>query len=189
MNQQEFLQECGESYPEAMAALGFYRQLVQRDCETVSKKRIQELCDVLGVSLQDLKWLEYAKPDKPSFVIPDEVALGCLAKRSENLYLYFCLSWPSEPDEDCTPVGIVIDIWIKDRKKRESLTAKQDQLVEDPAFADEPWLYESGADCINFWMDLNEGELPQIDEKLDQLFTYTINFLKSLKGIATYFRA
>jgi hypothetical protein len=187
MNQQQFLQECGKSYPEALAALGYFRQLVLQRCNTVVQKRIQELGEVLGVPHQELKLLEYARPDRIVSDVPDEVILGWRAKRLENFHLYFYLSW-RQPDEDYAPIGIVIGIWIKDRNKQEGLGAKLDRLSEDPAFASEPWLYYSYPNFSEFWMNVKEDELQQVDEKLDQLFGYTIGCLKSLTGIANYFQ-
>jgi hypothetical protein len=188
MNQQQFLQECGKSYPEAMAALGFFRQSVLQSCKTVIHKRISDLGEVLCISDQDLKLLEHARPDKPMSAVPDQVELGWKAKRSEDLYLYFYLCWLREPDEGYAPIGVAIAIYIKDRNKRENLAAKLDQLSEHPPFDGEPWLYSSDSDVIEFWMEVKEDELPQVGDKLDQLFVYTTEFLKALKGIGKHFR-
>jgi hypothetical protein len=188
MNQQQFLLECGKSYPDAMAALAYFRQLVQQRCKPVVDQRLQEIGEILGVPRQDLKLLEHANPDKPAAAVPDQVELGWKAKRAENLYLYFYLYWLREPEEDSAPLGVAITIWIKDGNKRDALAAKLDQLSDDSSFDGEPWTYSFYSDIIEFWMDLKEDELPQVGDKLDQLFGYTVRFLKALKGIANYFR-
>ncbi|MCX6624328.1 MAG: hypothetical protein NTY38_25350 [Acidobacteria bacterium] len=185
MNEQQFLLECGKSYPDAMAALGYFRQLVQRQCEAVVRKRTQELCEVLGISSQDLKLQEHASPDKLSPAVQDVVELGWKARRAENLWLRFYLYWQREPDEGSEPLGVGICVWIRDRNKLKALGAKLDQHVEDPRFGVEPWDYVSD---MFFSLDMKEAELPQVDEKLDELFGYTIRFLKSLDGIASYFQ-
>ena len=188
MNQQQFLQECGKSYPDAMAALGFFRQLVQQRFKAVVQAHITELAEVLGIPRQDLKLLAYANPDKPAMAVSEEVCLGCQAKRSENLDLYFCLYWNREPDEDSAPLGVVISVWIKDRNKREALAAKLDQFADIPPFDGEPWFYGDESDDIEFYMSVKEDDLPRADDKLKELCDYTIKFLKSLKGIAHYFQ-
>jgi len=184
MNQQQFIRECGKSYPEAMAALGYFRQLVQQQCDPVVQKRIKELGKVIGVPHEDLRVTEYTNPDRPGPTIAEQVSLGLLARRSENLYLYFYLYWFREPDEYWTPLGVAIDIWIKDQSKRKALDAKINQRIYAPAFQSEPWEYVD----LEFWLAVKDSELPRAGDKLDELFGYTIGFLKSIKGIASYFR-
>lgn len=185
MNQDQFLRECGKSYPEAMAALGYFRTSILQQCKPVVQKRIREFAEILGVSAQDLKLTEYIEPDRPLPTVPDKISLGWQAKRSEDLYLYFYLCWTRETVEDSDPLSIVIAIWIKDRKKREELAAKLAQLKEGSPFRDEPWLVTDR----RFRMHMQEGEIPQVGDKLDALLAYTFIFLKSLKGIEDYFLA
>ena len=93
MNQEQFLSECGESYPEAMAALGYFRQLVQQRCKAVVAKRLKELSDLLGVAHRSLKLIKYADPDRPISTPSEYLNVGWQAKRAEDLYFYFYLSW------------------------------------------------------------------------------------------------
>jgi hypothetical protein len=188
MNQQQFLRECGKSYPEAVAALGYFRQLVRQQCERVVQKRIKDLGKVIGVSPQDLKITEYSDPDWLDSAVADQVSLGLQARRSESLYLYFYLYWLHEPEEGSAPLGVAIDIWIN-RSKREALDRKLDQHCEAPAFKGEPWNYSAVGNILEFWLDIKESDLPRFGDKLDALCGYTIRFLKSVKGIASYFRA
>jgi hypothetical protein len=62
MNEQQFLRECGKPYPEAIAAMAHFRQLVQQQFDPVARKRTKELGKILSVSYDDLIWKEYAYP-------------------------------------------------------------------------------------------------------------------------------
>lgn len=185
MNQEQFFDECGRSYPEAMAALGYFRELVQQRCKTAVEKHLKELSDALGVSHQSLRLMAYAEPDRPTASASEFLNVGWQAKRAENLYLYFYLSWVPKPEDDSGPLGVGITIWVKDAEKRNALAKELDQHSEDAAFKGEPW-YLGGR---SFWLAIEEGELPQVALKLDALAGYAIRFLKSLKGIEDYFRA
>jgi hypothetical protein len=111
-----------------MAALGHFRQLVQEQCKPVVQNGIIELGKVLGVSPDDLKQTQYADPEKLVPTTGGETNLGWQAKRSENLYIHFLVCWDSEPKAE-VPLSVGIDLWIKDRKKRDGLQAKLDQHV------------------------------------------------------------
>jgi len=182
MNQEQFLSECGKSYPEAMVALGYFRQLVQQQCKPVVEKRLKELSEVLNVSRQSLsRPIEYAEPDRPVSTPSEYLNVGWQAKRADNLYLYFYLSWVRKPEDDSGPMGVAITIWVKDNGKREALAAELLRHREDVAFKDEPW--ESKLHGREFWLTMKEDDLPQLAEKLNALAEYTIRFLKSIKGI------
>jgi hypothetical protein len=182
MNQEQFLSECGKSYPEAMVALGYFRQLVQQQCKPVVEKRLKELSEVLNVSHQSLsRPYEYAEPDRPVSTPSEYLNVGWQAKRADNLYLYFYLSWVRKPEDDSGPMGVAITIWVKDNGKREALAAELLRHCEDVAFKDEPW--ESKLNGREFWLTMKEDDLPQLAEKLNALAEYTIRFLKSIKGI------
>ena len=178
MNQEQFLFECGKSYPEAMVALGYFRQLVQRQCKPVAKKHLKELSEVLNVS-QSLRLIPYAEPDKLVSTLPEYFNVGWQAKRAENLYLQFYLSWVRKPEDDSGPLGVAINIWVSDNRKCEALAAELDRDDEDVAFKDEPWALKGRT----FWLTMKEGDLPQLADKLNALAEYTIRFLKSIKGI------
>lgn len=184
MDQAQFLRECGKSYPEAMAALAHFRELVQQECKTIVARRIEEFCRTLSVSRRDLRILAYAEPDLPVAVLPDNLYLGCQAKRSENLYLTFYLYWDLKPEEDSASVGVGISIWIADAKKRRDLAAELMRHGDDAAFRDDDFVVEGH----EFWTGMREAEIPQLGDKLDALCGYTIKFLSSLWGIEKYFR-
>jgi|SRR5579863_919296 len=156
MNQEQFLCECGKSYPEAMAALGYFRQLVQKQCKAVVEKRLKELSDVLSVSHKSLKLIEYAEPDRPVSTPSEHLNVGWQAKRADNLYLYFYLYWVPTPEDASEPLGVGITFWVKDGRKREALATELDRHSEDVAFEDEPWIL----DGRNFSLAMKEGELP-----------------------------
>src|SRR5262249_35754051 len=137
---------------------------------------------------QGLKLTEYADPDRLVPTNADPICLGLQARRSENLYFYFYLYWLREPESNSAPLGVVIDIWIN-HTKQEELAAKLDQHCEDTPFASELWEYCRDGDTLDFSLAIKESELPRVGDKLDTLFGYTIRFLKSVKGIASYFRA
>ena len=182
MNQERFLIECGKSYPEAMVALGYFRQLVQQQCKPVVEKRLKELSEVLNVSHQSLsRPYEYAEPDRPVSTPSEYLNVGWQAKRADNLYLYFCLSWVRKPEDDSGPMGVAITIWVKDNGKREALAAELLRHREDVAFKDEPW--ESKLKGRGFWLTMKEDDLPQLADKLNALAEYTIRFFKSIEGI------
>jgi hypothetical protein len=185
MNQKQFLSECGKSYPEVIAAMAYFRQSIQQQCKPVVQKRIPEFAEVLGIPVKALKIMEYAQPDKLGAAVSDEICLGLQAKRSDDLFLYFYLNWSRKPDEYWSPLSIVISIWLKDGQKREKLAAELERHGEDAAFKDAPWMLGDR----HFWLNMKEGEIPQVGDKLDALFGHTIGFLKSLKGIKDYFRA
>jgi hypothetical protein len=103
MNQEQFLRECGKSYPEAMAALAYFRRSVQQQCIPVVQKYLKEFAEVLGVAHKDLKLTEYADPDRPTPAFSGVFSLGWQAKRSDDLYLYFFLCWVGKPDENAAP--------------------------------------------------------------------------------------
>jgi hypothetical protein len=184
MNQEQFLCECGKSYPEAMAALGHFRQLIQQRCKAVVEKRLKELGDVLGVSHRSLRLIKYADPDRPVSTPSEYLNVGWQAKRAEDLIFYFYLSWVPKPEDDSEPLGVGISLWVKDDGKRQALANELDRHSEDVAFKDEPW-YLGGRD---FSLEMKEGEIPQVADKLNALADYAIRFLKSLKGIENYFR-
>jgi hypothetical protein len=184
VSQEEFLRECGKSYPEAMSALAYFRQAIQQQCKAVVQQRIDGFAEILGVSPWNLKLTEYAEPDNPKLTAWDETNLGWQAKRSDDLYLYFYLCWTRQPDKDVAPLSVRISIWIKDREKREGLAALLDRHSDDPAFKDQPWY----VDERHFWMSIQEHEIPRVADKLDALCDYTIRFLKPLEGIENYFR-
>jgi hypothetical protein len=175
MNQEQFLFECGKSYPEAMVALGYFRQLVQQQCKPVVEKRLEELSEVLNVSRQSLRLIEYAEPDRLLSTPSEYLSVGWQAKRAENLYLYFYLSWVRKPEDDSGPLGVAITIWVRDNGKREALAAELHRHREDVAFKDEPWVLKGRT----FWLTMKEGDLPQLADKLNALAEYTIRFLKS----------
>jgi hypothetical protein len=185
MNQQLFLSECGKSYPEVIAALAYFRQSIYQQCKPVVQKRIKEFAKALGVPHEKLKLSEYAWPD--SYVPTDltEMGLGWKARRSQDLCLFFYLCWDLNP-ESSVPLSVVISFWIKDSMKLEKLEGELDQHRNDAGFKDEPWKLYGGR---QFWMALQESEIPQVGDKLDVLFGHTIRFLKSLEGIKDYFRA
>ena len=139
-DQEQFLPECGKSYPEAMVALGYFRQLVQRQCKPVVEKRLKELSEVLNVSHQSLRLIPYAEPDKLVSTLSEYFSVGWQAKRAENLYLQFYLSWVRKPEDDSGPLGVAITIWVSDNRKCEALAAELDRHDEDVAFKDEPWV-------------------------------------------------
>jgi len=181
-DQEQFLLECGKSYPEAMVALGYFRQLVQQQCKPVVEKRLKELCEVLNVSRQSLsRPFAYAEPDRPVSTPSEYLSVGWQAKRAENLYLQFYLSWVPKPEDDSGPLGVAITIWVKDNGKREALAAELLRHREDVAFKDEPW--ETRLNGREFWLTMKEDDLPQLADKLNALAEYTIRFLKSIKGI------
>jgi hypothetical protein len=180
--QEQFLLECGKSYPEAMVALGYFRQLVQRQCKPVVEKRLKEVCEVLNVSRQSLSRpypSEYVDPDRPVSTPSEYLSVGWQAKRADNLYLYFYLSWVRKPEDDSGPLGVAITIWVSDKGKREALAAELHRYREDVAFKDEPWVLKGRT----FWLTMKEGDLPQLADKLNALAEYTIRFLESIKGI------
>jgi len=181
MNQELFLSECGKSYPEAMVALGYFRQLVRQRCKPVVEKRLKELSDVLNVSRQSLKLIPYAEPDQLVSTLLEYFNVGWQAKRAENLYLQFYLSWVRKPEDDSGPLGVAITIWVSDNRKCEELAAELLRHREDVAFKDEPW--ESKLNGRKFWLTIKEDDLPQLADKLNALAEYTIRFLKSIKGI------
>ena len=184
-DQEQFLLECGKSYPEAMVALGYFRQLVHKQCKPVVEKRLKELSEVLNVSHQSLKLIEYVYPDGPVSTPSEYLDVGWQAKRADNLYLYFYLSWVPKPEDDSGPLGVAITIWVKDKGKREALAAELYRHREDVAFKDEPW--ESTLNGREFWLPMKEDDLPQMADKLNALAEYTIRFLKSIKGVEKYF--
>lgn len=190
MEQQQFLRECGRSYPYVMAAVAYFRQLVQKQYKEVVQRRIEEFAEVIGLSRKDLKLTEYLYPAKPTPISSEPIYLGLQAKRQEDLYLYFYSYWSPEPEEDSAPQGVGIDIWIKNASKRKELVAKFDQHSEDTAFRNEPWKCGQlpNVESYSVWMEMKDGDFPQFDEKLDKLFDYTIKFLKSVKGIENYFK-
>jgi hypothetical protein len=116
MDQEQFLSECGKSYPEAFAALAYFRQSIQQRCKPVVQKRIQEFANVLGIPVKELRVIGYAEPDKLGAAVSDVIYLGVQAKPSEELYLYFCLRWNRKPD--VTPLRLVISIWPNNAQKR-----------------------------------------------------------------------
>ncbi len=180
-DQEQFLLECGKSYPEAMVALGYFRQLVQQQCKPVVEKRLKELSEVLNVSHQSLKLIKYAEPDQLASTLSEYFSVGWQAKRAENLYLQFYLSWVRKPEDDSGPLGVAITIWVSDNRKCEALAAELYRHREDVAFKDEPW--ESNLSGRKFWLTIKEGDLPQMADKLNALAEHTIRFLKSIKGI------
>jgi hypothetical protein len=190
MEQQQFLRECGKSYPEVWAALAYFRQLVQRQCETVVQKRIKEFCNVLAVSDKHLELKEYAYPDSPVPARLDHLkCLGWTARPSDNLHIYSYMYWDPKPEEGSTPLGVGIEIWIKNGSKRKQLAAQLDQHCENPAFRnDKRWYCGQNGQSYAFWMEMTESDLPQFEQKLDQNFDRIIGFLKSVKGIASYFK-
>lgn len=185
MNQEQFLRECGKTYPEAIAAIAYFRESVQQKCRPVIDKRISELAKVLGVAGADLKLIRYAAPDSPTSVIRSPLNLGWQAKRSDNLSLYFYLCWDREPDDYSAPLAVAISIWVKDGKKQKALVAEMDQQAENAAFKNQPWLIGEGA----LWMNLKEGDIPHVGDNLNRLLEYTVKFLKSVKGITKYCKA
>jgi len=187
MNQQDFLQECSKSHLEVLAALGYFRGVVQERCDHVVDKHIAVLAGILGVKVDDLKWSPYADPDKPSPVGVENASLGWKAKRQEDLYLYFTVNWDSGADQGESPLNVLVDFWLKDKEKATSLAARLDDLCNDPAFADQPWEFGSDSHTLSFWMDFDQSEFLRFDEKLDQLLAFVIPFLKSVKGIQKYF--
>ena len=179
-DQEQFLVECGKSYPEAMVALGYFRQLVQEQCKLVVEKRLKEFCEALNVSRESLSEPStYSEPYELVSAPREYFSVGCRAKRSENLYLEFYLSWVPKPEDDLGPLGVGISIWVSDKGKREALAAELDQRDENVAFKDEPWVLKGRT----FWLTMKEGDLPQLADKLNALSEYTIGFLKSIKGI------
>ena len=178
-DQEQFLLECGKSYPEAMVALGYFRQLVQQQCKPVVEERLKELSESLNVSRQSLKLIEYAEPDRPVSTLSEYLSVGWQAKRAENLYLQFYLCWVPKPEDDLGPLRVGISIWVKDNRKREALAAELERHDGDVAFKDEPWVLKGRT----FWLTMKEGDLPQLADKLNALAEYTIRFLKSIKGI------
>jgi hypothetical protein len=169
MNQQDFLLECGKSYLDVLAALGYFRAVVQERCDHVVRKHSPVLAEVLGVKAGDLKWSQYSAPDKPSSAAVESASLGWRAKRQENLYLYFTVCWVSEPDEGELPINVQVDLWFKDRKKASDLAARLDDLCDQPPFADQTWEFGSDGQTLIFWIGLEETEFSLFDEKLDQL--------------------
>jgi hypothetical protein len=187
MNQQDFLLECGRSYLDVLAAMGYFRAVVQERCGRVVGKHKAVLAGVLGVKVDDLKWSPYAKPDKPSSAAVESAWLGWQAKRKEDLYLHFYVGWDSEPDEDELPLNVEVDLWLKDRKKASDLAARLDDRCDQPPFAEQPWKFGSDGQTLSFWLGLEENEFSRFGEKLDQLLVFIIPFLRSVKNIQGYF--
>jgi hypothetical protein len=188
MNQQDFLQECGRSYLDVLAALGYFREVLHEGCGRVVEKHIAPLAGVLGVPVQDLRRSPYADPDKPSSAGIESASLGWKARRQEDLYLYFYVRWDREVEQGESPLNAQMDMWLKDREKARSLAARLDDLCDDPTFADQPWNYAfDGATVLSFWIGLQESEFSRFEEKLDQLLGFVIPFLKSVEGIQEYF--
>jgi hypothetical protein len=184
MNQEQFLHECSKTYPEAMAALGYFRQLIQEQCKTVVEKRLGEFAKAIGIA-QDLKLVEYAAPDRPVPNALNATDLGWQARPSDELYLYFYLRWTRPPDDDSARMSVVIAIWLKDRGKRELLARDMNRHSEDIALKDEHCRQANR----HFSADLQEDETPQVGERLNTLLDYTIKFLKSLPDIEGHFQA
>jgi hypothetical protein len=178
MSEEQFLRECGKSYPEAMAALAHFRQVVLKQCEPVVRDGIRELGKVLGVPADSLKLTKYADPEK---LVPNnetQYELGWIAKRSENLEICFYVYWYSEQ------LGVAIHFWIKDSGKQEGLKAKLSQHIDDPKVQNEPW----NIDDTEFYLEMKEGDLPRVADKLRILLDYTIKYLRSLGPIKPDFR-
>jgi len=181
VNQQDFMRECGKSYLDVLAALGYFRTGVQERCDHVVDKHIPALAGVLGVKADDLKWSPYDKP------VVESASLGWQAKRQEDLYLYFTVAWDSEPDDGELPLNVCVDFWLKDKMKASELAARLDDLCDQPPFADQPWKFAADGRLLSFWIGLEESEFLRFDEKLDQLLAFIIPFLKSVKNIQRYF--
>ena len=187
MNQQDFLRECSKSHLDVLAALGYFREVVQERCDLVVDQHIKVLAGILGVNVDDLRWSPYAAPDKPSSAGIDRASLGWKAKRREDLYLYFTVNWDSGADPDEPPLNVLVDFWLKDKEKASALAARLDDRCNDPAFADQPWEFVSDSHTLSFWIGFGENEFLHFDGKLDQLFAFIIPFLKSVNGIQKYF--
>jgi hypothetical protein len=187
MSQQDFLQECGGSYLDVLAAMGYFREVVWKHCQLVAEKHLPILAELLRVPVGDLKRSRHNVPDNPSSGAISFAELGWKAKRQENLYLYFYIGWNREfdrNDEADSPMKVEFLVWLKDEEKSKSLAAKLDDLDQEPLFDGQPWWHETGS--LHFWLNLRNDELPSFAEKLDQLLGFVIPYLTRVNGIEEY---
>jgi hypothetical protein len=78
-------------------------------------------------------------------------------------------------------------LFLEDRERKESLEAALADHCDDPAFANEPWEYESNGNGVSFSIALEESEFASFEAKLDQLLGFVVPFLKSVENIQKYF--
>jgi hypothetical protein len=189
MNQQEqeFINECGRSYPDVLAAVAYFRNMIQERCTIAANRRLGELTGVLGLTQkEELVLKSYEDKGSPASA-KGRVEVGCQALSQDNPNFYFFVEWDRSVETGARRVSLNAQIRLKDREKANSLVSTLDNLIEQPAFSDEPWEYAPDSPSLMFWLYLEQNELSLLDERLDELLVSVISFLRQVQGIEEYF--